>query len=210
MLSTPFKLTHLFAAGAVLATASIASAGGFNEQLEEHSATYKELSNDVITRTVSGDFDADQLNQQLEQIIKIGVWYAQRYQEAYPEGERMMQILIDEAATVDADGNVTGLGNMTTLSLEDIEHNWHDKAIFTQPGFELPFDHEDEDFEHFTNPFDAVVHPATAVILLREFESSKDEAHLRQVKAELIEVLEHLDLVDEYLKKKAGTFAQVE
>ena len=40
--------------------------------------------------------------------------------------------------------------------------------------------------------YDAVVYPATAIICLKEYRNTKNDELLEQVKAELVEVREHM------------------
>ncbi len=180
----------------------------FKAEIKEKGNAYKKLVNSIVEQAVSGQIDQAKVTKEAKDLVKIGVWYAQQYAKAYPESEKMMQILIDNAVTTDANGNVTGFGDMVSLSIEQIEELWHDKGILHQAGNDLAFDPDDEDYEHFSNPWDGIVHPATAAVLAHEWSKSKDEAHLSQMKAELIEVLEHRDLIEEYLLMKADAFAQ--
>ena len=50
-------------------------------------------------------------------------------------------------------------------------------------------------YDHFSDVMcfcEAVVHPATAIICLKEYKKTKNEELLEQMKAELAEVREHL------------------
>jgi hypothetical protein len=88
---------------------------------------------------------------------------------------------------------------MVNLELSQIEELWHDHGIFAEEGNELAFDIDDEDYEHLGNPLDVIVHPATVVILARDWKANGDEASLRQIKAELQEVIHHVENVKEML-----------
>ena len=79
--------------------------------------------------------------------------------------------------------------SMAALSLENIESQWHEGGFLKSKGIDI------ESYDHFAEVmchYDAVVHPATAIICLKEYQKSKNEELLEQVKAELAEVKEHL------------------
>ena len=133
-------------------------------------------------------------------LLKIGVWADNAYIKAYPEGQKMLQLAIDNAVTVDEHGNVSGMGDMTKLTIPEIERLWHEHGIYNEEGNELSFDIDDEDYEHFGNPLDALVHPATVVILANNWQKNHDEGALRQMKAELQEVIHHMENVREMLE----------
>lgn len=90
---------------------------------------------------------------------------------------------------------------MQTLTLEKIEELWHDSGIVHDGTVSLDFDIDDEDYEYVGDPKDAVVHPATAIILLREYQKDADKAHLDQIKDELNEVLGHAANIEMSLTK---------
>lgn len=185
-MSTPCK-TVLFVFGLITIAMFLPSrsySGTIAAEVEE----YQQLANDIIGQAVSGTINKDKIIKKSQAMIAIGRNFCKEYQQKYPDSQKMMQVIMDQAS---------GMGDLT---LKEIEQKWHDSEIFNEPGNGLSFDIDDEDYEDFHNPKDTVVHPATVIILVKMYSTSPDPDHLNQIKAELQEVIEHAALVGESLQ----------
>lgn len=142
-------------------------------------ATFEKITNNTIKQVLSGDpGDIDALIADQEKLIAIGIKGAQDYAKEAPEYAKFMNLVIDNA------------DKMKAMTLDEIEPAWHDGEFITASGIDF------EAIDHFSKALshmDTVLHPATAIIALREYKSFKDPDLLEQVKDELSEVLEHLD-----------------
>jgi len=153
-------------------------------QHEFDKTTYDQVAKKTIGQVLGGSANADQLLGNMRQLITLGVAGCREHLEEpeTPETEKkVMQAVIDNAQ------------GMQTLTLEEIEAQWHEGGFLKGQGVDI------EQFDHFSEVlchYEAVVHPATCVICLRQYgnASSEDEREelLEQVKGELQEVREHL------------------
>ena len=175
----------------ILCAASAAAQDG-NKELETRITEYKKLSKALIKQAVAGKIDQKKAKTSIDKLIEHGKWFCTKYQERYPECKKMMQIVIDNAES------------MQKLELAKVEELWHDNGIFNEKGNELDFDIDDEDAEDYHNPKDAVVHPATVTILLRRIAAKKGDAKeaYQQIKVELAEVVEHINMIKHSLRSK--------
>jgi len=143
-------------------------------------ASFSKIAKKTIGRVVSGNIDADVMIADMEKLVAIGVEGCKEHmtEAETPAAEaKIMQLVID---------NATSMGSM---SLDDIEAQWHEGAFVKANGADISsFDHFSEVLSHY----DTVVHPATAIICLKQYKVSADEALLEQVQDELIEVNEHI------------------
>lgn len=80
--------------------------------------------------------------------------------------------------------------NMLAMSLDQIEAEWHRGQALESAGY---MNTTTEHFGVLNSYVDMVVHPATVVILLREFEQSGDAALLEQAQEELAELAAHIE-----------------
>lgn len=138
---------------------------------------FRSIVADTITQVESGTVDADALIELQEQLVAIGVDGAREYAAASPENAQLMTFVADSAT------------DMVAMDLNSIEAAWHDGEALEEIGVSI------DDLDHFgaaISHMDAVVHPATAIIALREYKASGDKGYLLQVKDELSEVVEHL------------------
>jgi hypothetical protein len=147
-------------------------------------ATYDKIAKRTIGSVLSGDVDADKMLADVERLIELGVAGCREHEgeDETPEAEKkIMRLTVDNAE------------RMQGLTLEEIEAQWHEGGFLKEQGVDLDkYDHFSEVMCHF----DAVVHPATCVICLKQYSKTSDESQreelLEQVQAELEEVREHL------------------
>lgn len=145
--------------------------------------TFQKLANYTIRQVnmgVIGDIDALLVMQ--EQLIKIGEEGGAKYLKTCEENNPEALILVLENAE-----------KMKNLTLEEIESFWHEGNYLKSRGIKV------EEIDHFgvmNNLMDTVIHPATSYILIQEYKKTGNSDLLQQVKAELIEVLEHTRHID--------------
>ncbi|MCK5230830.1 MAG: hypothetical protein KAR13_11225 [Desulfobulbaceae bacterium] len=146
--------------------------------------TYDKTAKKTIGRVLSGNIDADKMLTDMEKLVELGVAGCREHMnepETPPIEVKMMKITIENAQ------------KMTLLTLEKIEAQWHEGSVLKANGVDI------EKFDHFAEVmchYDAIVHPATAIICLNEYKKTKNEALLEQIKDELAEVREHLKHLD--------------
>jgi len=142
--------------------------------------SYDKIAKKNIGRVIIGNIDADKMVGDMEELLQIGIAGCKGYMgetETPPEEVKIMKIIIENA------------DKMASLILNDIEAQWHEGGVLKANGINI------DKFEHFSKVMsyiDAVVHPATAIICLKEYKKSKNKDLLEQMKDELAEVREHL------------------
>ncbi len=141
---------------------------------------FDKIAKRTIGAVISGDVDADALLADMEKLLDIGIAGCKEHmgESETPENEKkLMKLTIDNGK------------KMTTLSLDEIESQWHDGGAPKAAGIDIDkWDHFDEVMCHY----DAVVHPATCIICINTYKKTKNEEMLDQIKDELSEVREHL------------------
>ncbi|MGO4854466.1 hypothetical protein [Phaeovulum sp. W22_SRMD_FR3] len=138
---------------------------------------YKAVVVDTIIAIQSGKIDVDALIAQQETLVQLGVQGARDYAKEHPESAPLLTFVADEAP------------HMSDLTLPQIEAQWHEGAALQRVGLNI------HDFDHFSpelSHMDTMVHPATAVIALRDYKATGNEDDLDQVVDELSEVVEHI------------------
>lgn len=142
---------------------------------------YEEIVSKTVHQVLSSDEpDVAALIADQEELMSIGVDACREYAAAHADDAKLLDLVI---ANADA---------MKTMTLDEIEEQWHDYGFLESQGVDA------EAYEHFApviSLMDAVVHPATAIIAIRKYESTRDRDDLMQVKDELSEVLEHLKYI---------------
>lgn len=132
----------------------------------------------TIQTVMSGKVaDVDKLIADQEKAIAIAVVGCNEYAQQAPEHAKLMKLVVDNA------------DKMKAMTLEEIEPAWHEGEFLKKQGINI------DDIDHFSaalSHMDSVLHPATAIIALREYKKSQDPDFLSQVKDELSEVLEHI------------------
>ncbi|MFH1076097.1 MAG: hypothetical protein V1753_04545 [Pseudomonadota bacterium] len=140
---------------------------------------YLELAKDTMAKIIGGDMDG--AISQLDTLTDIGVAGAKEHisEADTPDNEKkIMQEVIDNHE------------QMGSMSVEDIEKEWHEGGHMKAKGVEISsFDHYSEVMCHY----DAVIHPITAAICLKGYKKSSDKEMLEQAKAEIEEVIQHVE-----------------
>lgn len=142
--------------------------------------TYDKIAKRTIGKIISGTVDTDKMIGDMEKLMELGIAGCEEHMgeaETPPTEVKIMKIIVENA------------GKMKSLTLDEIESQWHEGGALKANGVDIgTYDHFSEVMCHY----DAVVHPATAIICLKEYKKTKNEELLEQVKAELAEVKEHL------------------
>jgi hypothetical protein len=140
---------------------------------------FRKLAQDTIRQMdmgVVGDIDAMIAIQ--EELIVIGMEGGVDYLQQSPADGQPLQITIMNAE------------RMKEMSLDEIEAQWHEGAYLAKRGIEK------DKIEHFgpvMSLMDTVIHPATSYLALIEYKHTGNPEMLARAKAELEEVLIHLD-----------------
>ena len=142
--------------------------------------TYGKIVKKTIGGIVTGNVNPEKMIEDMETLIEIGIAGCKEHmrEPETPRNEaKTMQITIDNAH------------KMKSLTLDEIEAQWHEGGVLKSNGINI------DQFNHFAEVmchYDAVVHPATAIIALEEYKKNGKKDLLEQVKAELAEAKEHL------------------
>ncbi len=141
--------------------------------------TYLSVAEQTVKKVKKGKVkDVDTLIAQQEELIRLGIEGALKFAEESPENRKMMHLLVLNSE------------RMKTMSLEDIEKAWHGGEYMKSHGIDI---NEMAHTDAAMNFYDAIVHPATALIALSEYKSKKDPELLSQVENELTEVMMHVE-----------------
>ena len=136
--------------------------------------------------------------EQERQAVALGRAYAAKH----PEGAKLINYIISQAVTLDAAGEVTGLGPMAALDFKVIEDEFHDLGHFkTKPEDAGGLDMSNEDHEHFTDPLHTIIHPLMVVAAARAWSADKNPEHLAVAKGEMEEGIEQAEKTAETLSK---------
>ncbi len=143
-------------------------------------ASFDKIAKKTIGGILSGKVDVDAMLIDMNKLLEIGIAGCKEHMteaETPAEEKKIMKITIDNAQ------------KMTSLTLDQIEAQWHENGALKANGIDT------EKYDHFSEVnchYDTIVHPATALICLKQYKKTKDEDLLEQVKDELVEVREHL------------------
>ena len=141
---------------------------------------YQKLTKKNIGRLISGKVDPAVMTADMKKLIAMGVTGAKEYisKKGIPAEEvKLMEITIANAAA------------MSNLPMAEIEAQWHGGGFLKAKGIDV------SKFGHFAKVmcyYDALVHPATVIICLKQYQKSSDQGLLDQAKDELLEVVEHM------------------
>lgn len=177
-------------AALVCAVSMLAFAQGSQTKSEEafdHDA-YDTILDAAVQAIGSGEFDADKLIADMEKLVDLGVKGCKGHMveaETPDDEKKIMEIVIANAK------------KMSLLRLEKIETQWHEGAAFKKEGVDVAkYDQHSEVMSHC----DTVVHPATCIICLNDYKRETDDAKkkelLDQIKDELAEVHEHMEVLE--------------
>lgn len=116
-------------------------------------AAYEKVARASINTVLSDDkIDANALIDNQKKLIDMAIKACDDYASKHPKDAKLLKLVVDNAST------------MQGLSLEQIEEQWHDYGLPNSKGIDV------DAYEHFApviSLMDTVVHPATAVIVLK-------------------------------------------
>lgn len=145
--------------------------------------TYEKYAMNTIRQMNSGVVgDIDAMIAVQEELMILGLEGGVDYLQRNPEGGKPLALVLENAE------------DMKSLSLDEIEAQWHEGGFLKKKGI------DPEKIDHFgpmMSLMDAVIHPATSYLLMKEYKQTGNPDLLVRVKAELFEVLEHVKHVDE-------------
>ncbi len=143
---------------------------------EEYIKTAQETIKKVKRGKVK-EKDLDKLVANQNKLIRLAIEGALSFAEDSPKDRKMMHL------------TVLNSERMKNLSLDQIEKDWHGGDYMRTHGIEI------NDISHVSdamNLYDAIIHPATALIALEQYRKDGDAGHLVQVEDELTEVVMHV------------------
>ena len=158
-------------------------------ELEDNTTAYLKLANGIIAQAVVGKLDVAAVHKDTNKMIQLAAGFAVLYKAKHPEGAKLMDLMV---AKKDA---------LSSMTLAAIDEEFEAQAIQKAHGKDFGFDMTTEENEHFNNPVDCFVHPATAAILATLWEKEHKEEYLTRIQAELQEVLGHCRRTVDVIKK---------
>lgn len=141
-------------------------------------SAYRRLAEETMREAISGKVDdVETTLRRVDAIIAIAVDGARSHAREVPADAKVLEFV------------VANIAKMKSLGLDDLEAQWHDGAAFKEIGVDWK---KVDQFGKLASLADAIIHPVTAHVLLREYAKSRDAKLLDRVKEELNEVLEHV------------------
>ena len=168
----------------LLAVASAADPAAWNQ-------SYQRAGRQVIDQVNARQVDPAAVGTLVQQMLAQAVPASRAYAAKHPEGAKLIEAVIAQAAVVDASGAVTGIGPMKDLSFAEIETQWHDLGHFKT--VDVGIDLSVEANEHFTDPLHAMIHPVMVLRAALDHAKDKDQASLDHMKAEMDEGMEQME-----------------
>ena len=136
---------------------------------------FEKMANQTIKAVQKGHpKDIDQLIHLQERLMEIGISACKNRARTNPDDAKMFQLVVNNAES------------MKFLSLSEIKQQWHAKRFLLSHGIAVEKLHQNSTTGSL---LDAVVHPATAYIALREYRRTGDSSLLQQVDQELSEAV---------------------
>ena len=159
---------------------AMAAAGAHGFDVER----YRELATETLKIVLQDGDQATVLanTQELIEMAKEGCLEHMRAPDTPDKEKQLLALLMKHADT------------LTSLSHDELDESWHEGGVPKTAGIDI------EEFDHFSvtmSHYDAVVLPAAANILFKEYQRTGDKENLDYVADELKEAIEHTDfLVD--------------
>ena len=175
---------------------------GFGVDADAAAKAYVAAGRAVVDKINGGSLDlafvSEKVLEQERQAVALGRAYAAKH----PAGAKLINYVISQAVTVDASGQITGLGPMAALDFKVIEDEYHDLNHFkTKPEDAGGVDVSKEDNEHFTDPLHTIIHPLMVVSAARAWTADKKKEHLAVAKGEMEEGIEQAEVTAKSLAK---------
>ena len=157
--------------------------------LDTDAATFIKLANGIIAQAVVGKLDVPAVQKDTAKMVEIAAGFAAQYKAKCPTGAKLMDLMIAKK------------DSLSSMTLAAIDEEFEAQALQKAHGKDFGFDMTTEENEHFGNPVDCFVHPATTAILAKLWEKDQKAEHLTRLQSELQEVVGHCRHTVEKLKK---------
>ena len=157
--------------------------------LDADASQFIKLANGIIGQAVLGKIDVASVQADTTKMLELAAGFAAQYKVKYPTGPKLMDLMISKK------------DSLASMNLEAIDAEFEAAAINKAHGTALGLDLTAEENEHFGNPVDCFVHPATVAICAKLWEQDHKQEHLTRLQSELQEVVEHCRHTVEKLKK---------
>jgi hypothetical protein len=171
-----------------LCLVAVTGLGLLAAEIDDKATAFIKLANGVIEQAVVGKLDVPAVSKDLLAMEDISAWFAGQYKAKYPIGIKLMDFMLSKK------------DSLNQMTLADIDAQFESEAISKAHGKELVLDLTIEENEHFGNPIDMFVHPATAYICAQMWDKEHKAEQLKRIQSELQEVIEHCHKVMEKLK----------
>lgn len=178
------NLASMVVALLVLSTPAYAVDIDKEEYVDTAKATIKKVKRGKVREK-----HIDKLVGQQNKLIRLAIEGALAYAESAPADRKMIHL------------TVLNSERMKRMSLEDIEKQWHAGDYMRSHGIDI------NGISHISdamNYYDAIVHPATAIIALEKYRQDGNPEHLGQVEDELNEVVMHVEQIGQAGGQVAG------
>jgi hypothetical protein len=166
-----------------LSLVAVTGVGMLAAELDDKAAAFAKLANGVIEQTVVGKLDVPAVSKDLNAMEDLASWFANQYKAKHPAGAKLMDYMLAKK------------DSLHQMSLADIDAQFESEAITKAHGKEIGLDLTVEDNEHFGNPVDLFVHPATSYICAQAWDKEHKAEQLKRIQSELQEVVEHCQKV---------------
>jgi hypothetical protein len=172
----------------IIVTLAVLTVGIFSAQSSFGQSAFDRHQFEVLTLkninvVTQDDVNPSAVTTDMLKLIEMGKQGCRAHMEnaATPQAEKeMMRLILAQA------------DQLPTLTIDEIEEQYHDGEFMKKQGIDL------EQFDHFSTVmglYDTVIHPATVIILMREYEKNGDKGVLVQASDELKEIFEHLKYI---------------
>ncbi|MFM2091096.1 MAG: hypothetical protein RLZZ127_1585 [Planctomycetota bacterium] len=152
---------------------------------------YQQAGRQIIDQVNARTVDQAAVSARVLDMLRQAVPAARDYATRHPEGTRLIEAVIAQAAVLDDKGAVTAIGPMKDLPFTEIETQWHDLGHFAK--VDVGIDLAAEANEHFTDPLHAMIHPVMVLRAATDYAQAKDQASLDRMKAEMDEGMEQME-----------------
>ena len=177
---------------------------GFARSMDAAAAanTYHSAGRAVVDKINAGSLDLGFVTERVVEQERQAVALGRAYAAKHPAGAKLIEYVISQAVTLNAAGEVTGLGPMAALDFKVIEDDFHDLGHFkNKPEDAGGLDLSNEDHEHFTDPLHTIIHPLMVVAAARAWSADKKPEHLAVAKGEMEEGIEQAEKTAETLSE---------
>jgi hypothetical protein len=143
---------------------------------------YADLAHMAVKELVAGELaDPRATQERLKAVMAIGVEACRARAKAAPEEAKLLDLVVAEAP------------KMTGMGPDALEAAWGDEGTEGDAAG-APLAAVDQ-FSDVRNYLDLVVHPARAHDFVEVYARTRDRQALEQAKGELVEVIEHVNLL---------------